>query len=170
MACILGCEMRRESSSKVRHQTFPDSEQPKRRQAGASVRSRPGLSVLWLLGCLLPGSVIADGLADDLGRNKIRVYASRFWVEPGRTITQLELPRRLERLGYERRRGERPRRPGEFFFGFEKFWFYRRPVRIGKKQYPARLIGLNLRRSDAMIIEKFEASRIFSELNRKGTP
>ncbi len=160
MACILGCEMRRESSSKARHQTVPDSEQPKRKQAGASVRSRPGLSVLWLLGCLLPGSVIADGLADDLGRNEVRVYASRFWVEPGRTITQLELPRRLERLGYERRRGERPRRPGEFFFGFEKFWFYRRPVRIGKKQYPARLIGLKLRRSDAMILEGIDEKEV----------
>lgn len=80
--------MRRDSSSKARHQAVPDSEQLERRQVDASVRSRPGLSVLWLLGCLLPGSVSADGLADDLGRNEVRVYATRFRVEPGRTITQ----------------------------------------------------------------------------------
>jgi hypothetical protein len=104
MACILGREMRRESSSKARHWTAPDSRTVKGRHAGPLFRFGLALIVLWLLGCLLPGSALAGGLADDLGRNEVRVYASRFWVEPGRTITQLELPRRLERLGYERRR------------------------------------------------------------------
>ena len=106
-----------------------------------------------LLGSLLPSTADARGLEEDLGRNEVRIYASRFWIEPGRTVTQLDLPRRLERLGYERRRGERPREPGEYFFGFEKFWFYRRPVRIGKKRYPARMIGLRLRREDGLILE-----------------
>lgn len=83
----------------------------------------------------------------------MRVYSGRFWIESGRTVTQLDLPRRLERLGYERRRGEQPRIPGEYFFGFEKFWIYRRAVRIGKRKHPARMIGLRLRRDDGMILE-----------------
>jgi penicillin-binding protein 1B len=110
------------------------------------------LLVLCVLGCLVPGLSRASDLDDDLGRNEVRVYSGRFSIESGRTITQLDLPRRLERLGYERRQGEQPKKPGEYFFGFEKFWFYRRPMRIGKKQHPARMIGLRLRREDGMIL------------------
>ncbi|MGB5658668.1 MAG: hypothetical protein WBO54_04230, partial [Thermoanaerobaculia bacterium] len=97
------------------------------------------LLVIFVLGCLVPGLSRASDLDDDLGRNEVRVYSGRFPIESGRTITQLDLPRRLERLGYERRQGEQPKKPGEYFFGFEKFWFYRRPMRIGKKQHPARM-------------------------------
>ena len=111
------------------------------------------LLFLWLLGNLVPFPANARGLEEDLGRNEVRIYTRRFWIEPGRTVTQLDLPQRLERLGYERRRGDKPKAPGEYFFGFEKFWIYRLPVRIGKKSYPARMIGLRLRREDGMILE-----------------
>jgi len=114
------------------------------------------LVALWVLGSFVPGPSRADSLDHDLGRNEVRVYSGRFLIESGRTVTQLDLPRRLERLGYERRRGEQPQNPGEYFFGFEKFWFYRRPVRIGKKQHAARMIGLRLRRDDGMILEAID--------------
>ena len=101
----------------------------------------------------MPSTAASGGLEEDLGRNEVRIYTGRFWIEAGRTVTQLDLPRRLERLGYERRHGAKPKAAGEYFFGFEKFWFYRRPIRIGKKRHPARMIGLKLRREDGMILE-----------------
>lgn len=111
---------------------------------------------LWapLVFCLLlaASSLAADGLRDDLGRNEVRIYAQRFRVVPGRTVVELALAERLERLGYTRRRGARPTAPGEFFWGHEKFWVFRRPVRIGTRQYPSRLIGLRLRRQDGLIL------------------
>ena len=123
------------------------------------------MGLLWFLGALVPLAAAAGRLEDDLGRNEVRIYTGRFLIESGRPIAQLELPRRLERLGYERRLGERPKAPGEYFFGFDRFWIYRRPVRIGKKQVPARMIGLHLRRDDGMILEGLDESE--SQLHSK---
>ena len=154
MACILGREMWRSFHSRGRRRLSRHQDQTR----GAQARSPMRLSVfffivIWVLGCLVGGPGWASSLEDDLGRNEVRVYSGRFSIESGHTITQLDLPRRLERLGYERRRGQKPDKPGEYFFGFEKFWFYRQPVRIGKKKHPARMIGLRLRRDDGMILE-----------------
>ena len=106
-----------------------------------------------LLAALLPRNAQATGLGDDLGRNDVRVYSGQFHIDAGRTVLELDLPGRLKRLGYTRRRGDRPQAPGEFFFGNEKFWIYRHEVRIGGKRHPARLIGLKLRQTDGLILE-----------------
>jgi len=102
---------------------------------------------------LVTAPVSSEGLADDLGRNDVRVYSQRFEIAAGRTVTELALAERLERLGYERRRGTRPTEPGEFFWGHEKFWIYRRATRVGTRQHAARLIGLRLRPEDGLVLE-----------------
>jgi penicillin-binding protein 1B len=107
------------------------------------------LSLLGLL-ALGPPPVLAQGggsegptLADELGRNDVRVLSAPFPVHPGATVSAMALPERLERLGYTRVR-DRPDRPGEYFWGHEVFWIYRRAHRIGGDDYPAALFGLEL--------------------------
>lgn len=102
---------------------------------------------------LVASGIRAAGLEGDLGRNEVRIYSASYRIEPDRSVAQLDLATRLERLGYSRRRGGRPQAPGEYFFGFDRFWIYRREIRIGGKEYPARLFGLELRRSDGLILE-----------------
>jgi penicillin-binding protein 1B len=82
-------------------------------------------------------------LADELGRNEVRVLSAPFPVHPGATVTAMALPDRLERLGYTRVH-DRPDRPGEYFWGHEVFWVYRRAHRIGSEDHPATLFGLEL--------------------------
>lgn len=106
-----------------------------------------------VVAALIPQLLVAAGLDEDLGRNEVRVYSGRFHIDAGRTVLELDLPRRLERLGYTRRRGDRPQGPGEFFFGHEKFWIYRHEIRIDGKRRPPRMIGLRLRRPDGLILE-----------------
>jgi len=105
-----------------------------------------------VMAALIAQLVTAAGLDEDLGRNEVRIYSGRFHIDAGRTVLDLDLPARLQRLGYTRRRGKRPQAPGEFFFGNEKFWIYRHEVQIGGKRHPARLIGLRLRRADGLIL------------------
>ena len=107
-----------------------------------------------LLGIVLlsgPASLSA-GLREELGRNETRIYSGTFSIEPGRTVTELDLEGRLERHGYRRVRGRRPSEPGEFFWGYERFWIYRPRTEIGGQRHRARLIGLELRRDDGLIL------------------
>lgn len=92
---------------------------------------------------LAPGPAAADGLDDELGRNEVRVLSAPYPVHPGTTVTGAALPERLERLGYTRVR-DRPDAAGEYFWGHEVFWIYRREHRIGAQEHPARLFGLVL--------------------------
>ena len=100
----------------------------------------------------LPAPVRASGLNEDLGRNETRIYSQRYGIEAGRTVTEIDLARRLESRGFLRVRGRRPERPGEYFWGFERFWIFRPATSIGKQRHPARLFGLSLRRSDGLIL------------------
>lgn len=110
------------------------------------------VAIAVLATALIPQSALAAGLDDDLGRNEVRVYSGQFHIDAGRTVLELDLPGRLQRLGYTRRRGTRPQSPGEYFFGNEKFWIYRPEIRLGGKRHPARLIGLSLRSTDGLIL------------------
>lgn len=114
-------------------------------------------TVSWMvLVATLFSTLATADLEYDLGRNEVRVFAGAFHIDAGRTILEFDLPTRLERLGYTRRRGARPKKPGEYFFGNERFWIYRREVRIGGKRHPARLFGLKLRRQDGRILEAMD--------------
>lgn len=113
--------------------------------------AKPALAFACLLLTTLP-ALQADSLRDELGRNETRIYSAPIPLEPGRTVTELDLERRLERRGYTRVRGRRPSEPGEYFWGHERFWIYRPALRIGGQKHKARLFGLELRRSDGLVL------------------
>lgn len=92
-----------------------------------------------------PGPARADALDSELGRNEVRVLAAPHVPEPGTTILGSGLPERLERLGYRRVRGL-PAAPGEYFWGHDVFWIYRRAHRLGARDYPEELFALALER------------------------
>jgi penicillin-binding protein 1B len=96
--------------------------------------------------------VLAGDLESELGRNAVRVYSGAYEVPLGRTVQEVGLPERLDRLGYERVHG-RPTEPGEYFWGHDVFWIYRRSHRHAGKIWPAELLGLRLRRADGRMLE-----------------
>jgi penicillin-binding protein 1B len=100
------------------------------------------LTVLAVLG-LLASPAFGASLEERIGRAEVRVYSAPYAIAPTRTVRQSALPERLERLRYRRVSG-RPARPGEYFWGSEVFWIYRRAFRRGGSEEPALLFGLRL--------------------------
>lgn len=94
---------------------------------------------------------IAQRLEDDLGRTESRVWSEAYPVPAGRTIDQAALVERLERLGYARVH-EQPEWPGQYFWGHEVFWIYRRGFRHGGRWYEPELLGLQLERATGRIL------------------
>jgi penicillin-binding protein 1B len=98
-----------------------------------------------LLSATLGLPALAASLESTLGRNETRVLSAPFAVVPGKTVQDLALDRRLERLDYERVK-IRPSKPGQYFHGNEVYWFYRRECHAGGTDHPPELIGLALDR------------------------
>lgn len=112
------------------------------------------LGLVALGGVVWPGSIVAraqssdleppaTGLETELGRNEVRVLSAPYRIEPGQSIEVSAIPERLERLGY-RRVHDRPMAPGEYFWGHERFWIYRRGHWYDGRRWPARLFGMTL--------------------------
>ncbi|MEM7482044.1 MAG: transglycosylase domain-containing protein [Acidobacteriota bacterium] len=101
--------------------------------------------VLWMMATALSGADenTEPRLTDTLGRSDVRVLSAAFEIPLGATVEELALAERLERQNYRRVR-QRPERPGEFFWGHEVFWIYRRAHRSGGQDRPARLFALRL--------------------------
>jgi len=111
-----------------------------------SARQPPLLAValsVALVALLLAPAASANRLEAELGRSEVRVFSASYAPRPGRTVWQTALAERLERLDY-RRVHRRPERPGEYFWGHEIFWIYRRPFRRLGDDLPAVLFGLRL--------------------------
>lgn len=83
----------------------------------------------------------AGDLAMDLGRAETRVYGAPYPLVEGLSIERSGLPQRLDRLGYERVR-TKPTEPGQWFWGHEVVWIYRRAHRTGGTDHAASLLGL----------------------------
>ncbi len=116
---------------------------------GSRIAAIPAALVLSFLASTT--SVAGAGLDQQLGRNEVRVYSAPFVIEPGVTVADARLVQRLERRGY-RRVSTRPGAPGEFFWGHDVFWVFRREHRMAGKRYRAALLGLDLRRDDGRIV------------------
>lgn len=86
-------------------------------------------------------------LSETLGRNETRIYAAPFVPALGSSIADVGLVERLDQLGY-RRVHERPDAPGEYFWGHETFWMFRR----GHRDTPPRLVGWRLQASQGRIV------------------
>jgi len=115
----------------------------------------PSFGWALLLGlALVPAPLRAASLEDTLGRNETRVLSAPVPVPQGRTVEELALDDRLERLGY-RRVHERPAQPGEYFHGHDRYWIYRRPCRADGRDHDPELIGLALERSTGRIVGRF---------------
>lgn len=100
---------------------------------------------LALLLAALPLAAAANPLLEEIGRSEVRVRSAPFALEPGGTLEGYGLVERLERLGYDRQSGK-PGHPGEYFWGKESFWIYRRGFRRAGHQEPPLLIQLTLAR------------------------
>ncbi len=90
-------------------------------------------------------------LEDDLGRNETRVLSAPWDIVSGKTVRDLALDTRLERLGYRRVKG-RPSAPGEYFYGSEVFWIYRRACYANGSDHDAEQIGLLLEPGTGRIV------------------
>ena len=108
-------------------------------------------SLLALTLALVSPDLHAQDLETTLGRSEVRVYSEPFELATGGSIWGYALADRLERLDY-RRVSERPDAPGEYFWGHEIFWIYRRAFRHGGDEEPARLLGLEMHRDDGTIV------------------
>ncbi|MCP4205156.1 MAG: hypothetical protein GY769_24870 [bacterium] len=86
-----------------------------------------------------------------LGRNDVRVFAAPHRISSGDLLRGSALPDRLSAQGYRRVR-HKPKSPGEFFWGLDRFWIFRREfVSPGRRPEGARLIGINLNRANGRI-------------------
>lgn len=90
-----------------------------------------------------PAAAAETRLTDALGRNEVRVRSAPYPIFSGLNVAGGGLPERLDRLGY-RRVHRRPERPGEYFWGDERFWIYRRAHRLGGEDHPAELFGFEI--------------------------
>ncbi len=93
----------------------------------------------------------ANPLLEELGRSESRIYSAPFKIPLGARINELALEPRLQRLGYSRVQ-DRPSEPGEYFWGHDVFWIFRRACRVGGDDYLPTLIGLDLDRTDGRIV------------------
>ena len=85
----------------------------------------------------------APPLESRLGRSEVRVFSAPYPLRAGVTIRGAGIPERLDRLGYTRVR-RRPMAPGEFFWGEDVVWIYRHGHRWDGRDWPPRLLGLEL--------------------------
>ena len=86
------------------------------------------------------GPAAGAQLSTALGRNEVRIYAAPFVPALGSTVEQVGLAARLDGLGF-RRVHARPTAPGEYFWGHETFWMYRRAT---PRDETPRLVGWRL--------------------------
>lgn len=102
-----------------------------------------GLLLAALLSCSPAQAGVPNRLEMEQGRSETRVLSAPYRIRPGRSVADIELPERLSIRQYDRVHS-RPENPGEFFYGDEVFWIYRREHRTGGVGYPPSLIGLAL--------------------------
>ena len=98
--------------------------------------------------CAVPGQASSGPFLGELewrvGQSEVRVWSAPYNIVKGSRLEEAGIPGRLERLGYTRVRGRRPSDPGEYFWGTERFWIYRRAHQIRSADVSARLFGLAL--------------------------
>jgi membrane peptidoglycan carboxypeptidase len=115
------------------------------------VTNRIRFAFFWLLLLSAATRLQAGSLESELGRADVRIRSAPYRLAAGMTVQQAALPERLEQLGYSRVRSK-PEEEGQYFWGHEAFWIYRHSHRLGGREYPARLISLQLRKRDGMIL------------------
>ena len=103
-----------------------------------------------ILALAMAPALAAGALEQSVGRSEVRVFSVAYPLRVGLAVGDAGLADRLEARGYRRVR-RRPERPGEFFWGHEVFWIYRRPYLRGGRTVPATLLELPLERSTGRV-------------------
>jgi len=111
-------------------------------------------TAVWTLGLSMAATA---GLEDELGRSEVRVLSAAVPVPVGQKVVDSGYLDRLEARGYARVK-RRPSKPGEYFFGSEILWVYRRAYRGGGRERKARLFGVLLR-SDGRMVSLVDGDR-----------
>jgi penicillin-binding protein 1B len=109
------------------------------------------LQVFVLLSWAVVPAALSAGLKDELGRNEVRVFAAPYSIEVGTSVAGAILPERLDRLGYSRVH-TRPKDAGEYFWGTNNFWIYRRAFDHGGDRFDPILLGLELEAGNGEIV------------------
>ncbi len=131
---------------------------------GRAVSSRAQPALILSAGLLLTSlASFANPLDHELGRAEVRVFTAPFSladaVASGQTVEGTALVGRLEQLGYRRVRGRRPSVEGEFFWGNERFWIFRRGHFRTARWQPALLLEVMVGSSGRLIAVKDERGR-----------
>jgi penicillin-binding protein 1B len=126
---------------------------PAARSSRRGLSSGPAsvLTLVWLA-AIAPGAHAdpwTNPLEREIGRAEVRVRSAAYAPLPGTFVAGAALPERLQRLGY-RRVGTKPEKPGQYFWGDEIFWIYRRSFRLHGDDHQALLFGLPLRRGEIL--------------------
>jgi len=126
-------------------------------------------SKAWLPLLLLTTSIVSadQRLTDLAGRAESRVYSAAYPLVAGRSVSQIALLERLERLGY-RRTASRPTAAGEFFYGHDRFWIYRPLHRLDGRNHKPLLFALELERGSGRILSGMDAEGRSFPLTRPG--
>jgi len=101
--------------------------------------------------------VLGSGLDADLGRSESRIRSASIPFAEGMSVADMALAERLESRGYRRVRNK-PTEVGTYFWGHERFWFYRHAHRLNGKQHDVRLIGLALDGTNGSIVGRIDGS------------
>lgn len=117
------------------------------------------LLIFVLLICGLSSLHADERLKDTIGLREVRIFSAPFELRAGRTVQELQLVERLERLGYRRVR-EKPQQPGTFFWAYEAFWIFQRRCVIDGKERDPELWALQLRKKDGMILGALDENGI----------
>ena len=110
----------------------------------------PSRSIPWVVAVVAATPAAAGELEETVGRSETRVFSAPYELRPGLAVGDAGLADRLERLGYRRVRSK-PQRPGEFFWGHEVFWIYRRQHLRGGREVAATLLRIPLQRSSGRV-------------------
>ncbi|MDA8016092.1 MAG: transglycosylase domain-containing protein [Thermoanaerobaculia bacterium] len=115
--------------------------------SGAMKSDRAGtlFAVIWLTTMVVATPVWSNPLLDELGRSETRVWSEPFTPGIGGSVEGYRLAERLDRIGYQRVH-ERPEHAGQYFWGHDVFWIFRRSHRVEGVQLPEVLFALELDR------------------------
>ncbi len=100
-------------------------------------------AALLLTSLLFCTTAPAEPLHDSLGRTEVLIVSEPYPLVAGRSAKQMQLEERLQRLDYKRVK-TKPTQPGQYFWGREVFWIYRRGHRAQGREWAPMLIGLRL--------------------------
>lgn len=115
------------------------------------------------LGSAAKANPVAENrLEQELGRSEVRIYSAPFQITPSGTVWDYALGERLDQLGYRRVR-KQPQKIGEYFWGNDVFWIYRRAFQNAGRNIKAELLRFEMDADSGRILRTSNTARIVLE-------